>query len=68
MHYRAAFGLLSAVFVWLGFFWIVGVVATHPPPHNAAVAVGDGVYQCLLFLWHAIATTWDNLTHHHAAS
>lgn len=68
MHYRTAFGLLGAILVWLAFFWVVGLATTRPPPHNVAVAVGDGMYQCLLFGWHAIATVYNNLTHHHAAS
>ncbi len=68
MSHRAAFGLLGAALTWLAFFWIAGVATTHPAPHNVAVAVGDGVYQCILFLWHALATAYDDLTRHHATA
>ena len=40
--------------IWLTFFAVVGAATTHPPPHSLPVAVGDGVRESAIFLWHCV--------------
>lgn len=53
-NHKSAGGFLGFMLIWLTFFAVVGAATTHPPPHSLPVAVGDGVRESAIFLWHCV--------------